>query len=299
MKIQRLPPSTSKIAYLGSTCQFLVKTSQATQISMNYGQKVTVLKDCAKAGAYTVFYEVMQLGQHILIADQTRFIFTVMNPFNLRTKITRSRLYDILEVQLINMTDQTIFLQEFMLEGIENGLFGHYDNSFYSKVRQDASVQCSHPLAKTVFQFHSMTILKGATYIQSFLTPQNNSDTFGKIEMRYVSGNGELGHLQTPNIPKKITNIAHNNIACKILNPIVEPLGKVKVEIESIGKNKVTLKPNTSTIPDRTELELNALEKEIVEIQVPGKLGYLDLGTFVDIHENVGKLGHCIITGTQ
>ena len=294
MKIQRLPPTTSKLAYLGCTCNFLVKVNQKCQITMTYGQKITVLKDCPLNGYYSVFYEVMQLGQHILSADQYRFVFTVVNPFNLRTKIVRSKLYDILEVQLVNMTDQTIFLQEFALLGNENGLNNAFSSSFYSKVRQDQKVDWDHPLETEVFKPKSMAIFKGATFVQSFLTPQNNSESFEKIEMRYISANGELGHLQTPTIPKRITNAVNDIIKFKVLTSRVQPLETVKIQITSFAKMSVMLYPNQNVSLIDTVLELTPNEIRVIECQIGTNKGFLELGHFTAL-QGKGSIGHCIV----
>ena len=261
---------------------------------MTYGQKITVLKDCPLNGYYSVFYEVMQLGQHILSADQYRFVFTVVNPFNLRTKIVRSKLYDILEVQLVNMTDQTIFLQEFALLGNENGLNNAFSSSFYSKVRQDQKVDWDHPLETEVFKPKSMAIFKGATFVQSFLTPQNNSESFEKIEMRYISANGELGHLQTPTIPKRITNVVNDIIKFKVLTSRVQPLETVKIQITSFAKMSVMLYPNQNVSLIDTVLELTPNEIRVIECQIGTNKGFLELGHFTAL-QGKGSIGHCIV----
>lgn len=275
-QLKKVLPATSDIAYLGTPIQLSITIDQSCDVLLELGSKTTVIESLS-AGQHDVHYEVTQLGKHLFTVGNEYIAVVVVNPFNLKTKMIRTREYDILEVQLTNMTDQVVYLEGFLLEGSINN------------VNKDKPGETESSTSNTIL-IPSMGI-----YIHSFLTPLNDDASFGKIEMMFNAADGQSGRLQSPPIKKK--NMAEIKTPFQISHSPsrVLPAGDVEVHIVSDKDCIADIQPSPAFVTLEPQIQLLAQVPHRHRFKARFHPGVHEIGT-LKVQSNHISLGHVLIS---
>lgn len=234
----------------------------SVHVELQTGTQHTTLLDTESSPRerHTIRWEIKELGVHVLTCSATRgnivlgrsfFKFNVAAPFTLKTRINPVKDTIYLSAQLGNASVETFHIKEIQFEPSEGYSAATLKTPSLERLSLDSSaVYYSHQFVLSPRCSHSYVFRLKALGI--------NTPVLGRLGIRWETGSGDLGHLQTGSI-----NLPSDH-AVEVVDVSCKPSKQLR--LHEPGELVFTMKNNTTRPVADLFVSLHPSASELIPI---------------------------------